>query len=375
MRYFHTMLSLLNTTFCLLLLFFPSALMGQIRDPRSVNQEWKTDIKSTEVELGEFLCLLKRDGIPPIDHPEFVPAKEALLKGITLEPVIVFERNGEARAYPLSILMYHEIVNDEVGGLAVTITYCPLCNASIVFDRNLEVHGQPLLLDFGVSGMLRNSDLVMWDRQTESWWQQLTGRALVGELAGEELTILPSKITSLQDFVQYYPTGKVLYSSEEHNYGTNPYVHYDSLGKAPFLFEPEPDSRLEPNEYVINLYGQRIPRVYPLRVLREKGLIQEQYEGKAILLLYASGMLSVMDEREISESRDMGSVTVFDPGEDQFELIEGAIRDQKTNSEWNNQGICISGKRIGEQLTPLAYGTHFAFAWLHFHPHSTIYKP
>ena len=124
----------------------------------------------------------------PIDNPTFVEIKDADEWLEALEPVISFELNGDARAYPLQILMWHEIVNDTVGGTPVSVTFCPLCNSAIVFDRNFN----DLVLTFGTSGMLRNSDLIMWDRQTETWWQQLTGEGIIGQLAGHKLTFIPA---------------------------------------------------------------------------------------------------------------------------------------------------------------------------------------
>ena len=141
------------------------------------------------------------------------------------EPVVVFEANGEAKAYPLQILTWHEIVNDEVGGLPVSVTYCPLCNSAVAFDRRLG----GVVYDFGTSGNLRNSDLIMWDRQTESWWQQLTGEAIVGELAGKTLTFLPAALVSYGDFKQANPEGLVLSRETGYprDYGSNPYTGYD----------------------------------------------------------------------------------------------------------------------------------------------------
>ena len=150
------------------------------------------------------------------------------------EPVILFENAGDARAYPLQILTWHEIVNDEVGGLPVSVTFCPLCNSGIVFDRRLE----GVVYDFGTSGNLRNSDLIMWDRQTESWWQQLTGKAIVGELTGQMLIFLPSIIISWEDFKTNKPEGKVLSQDTgfRRDYGRNPYVGYDRVDNPPFLY-------------------------------------------------------------------------------------------------------------------------------------------
>ncbi|MBW8052053.1 MAG: DUF3179 domain-containing protein, partial [Cytophagales bacterium] len=131
-----------------------------------INQEWKTDITNKSVPLNEFIALLKRDGIPPIDNPKFWNKEEGDKVFFKHEPVIAVAINGKAKAYPLSILTWHEIVNDRIAGVDISATYCPLCNAAIVFDRKLNFKGKEYLLDFGVSGMLRKSDMVMWDRQT-----------------------------------------------------------------------------------------------------------------------------------------------------------------------------------------------------------------
>ena len=172
--------------------------------PISLTFGWKTDFGKHSVPYSEIIRGgPPRDGIPPIDDPNFIAVSDAPDHLVDHEPVVTFEFNGEAKAYPVSILMWHEIVNDEVGGLPVSVTYCPLCNTAIVFDRRVgdEVY------DFGTSGNLRNSDLLMWDRQTESWWQQITGEAIVGELTGTKLTFLPANMISWVDFKEAFPDG------------------------------------------------------------------------------------------------------------------------------------------------------------------------
>jgi hypothetical protein len=166
---------------------------------------WETDFSFHTVPFDSILSGgPPRDGIPPIDNPTFVEIKDADEWLETLEPVVSFELNGDARAYPLQILMWHEIVNDTVGGAPVSVTFCPLCNSAIVFDRNIN----DLVLTFGTSGMLRKSDLIMWDRQTETWWQQLTGEGIIGQLAGHKLTFIPAQIISWEDFKAANPKGQ-----------------------------------------------------------------------------------------------------------------------------------------------------------------------
>ena len=141
---------------------------------------WKTNFEKHSVPYEEILSGgPPKDGIPAVDNPKFVSQKEADKWLKNIEPVVVVEHKGEARAYPLQILTWHEIVNDQLNGLPVSVTFCPLCNAAIAFDRRLDGR----LLDFGTTGKLRNSDLVMYDRQTESWWQQFTGEAIIGDPA------------------------------------------------------------------------------------------------------------------------------------------------------------------------------------------------
>jgi hypothetical protein len=139
---------------------------------------------------------------------------------------MAFELDGDARAYPLQILTRHEIVNDEVAGVPVAVTFCPLCNSAIVLDRRLD----DMVLEFGTSGLLRFSDLVMYDRTTESLWQQFTGEGLVGDMAGRQLALLPSSLVSFADFRGAFPEGQILSNDTgfPFEYGLNPYAGYDT---------------------------------------------------------------------------------------------------------------------------------------------------
>ena len=173
--------------------------------PSSWTNEWKrTDFSRASVDFDEIRSGgPSKDGIPAIDHPKYGAPGEVDNIG-DQEPVITVTLNGEIRAYPVRILIWHEIANDVLGGVPVSITYCPLCNSAIVFDRNIN----DLVLTFGTSGMLRNSDFIMWDRQTETWWQQLTGEGIIGQLAGHKLTFIPAQIISWEDFKAANPKGQ-----------------------------------------------------------------------------------------------------------------------------------------------------------------------
>ncbi len=168
-----------------------------------------------------------KDGIPAIDEPQLTTTDEADTWLEPQEPVILLQVGDDARAYPIQILMWHEIVNDTVGEVPVVVTFCPLCNTGIAFERTFEDH----VLDFGTTGRLRYSNMIMYDRQTETWWQQATGEAIVGEFTGRRLTFIPASIISWADFKAAHPEGGVLSreTGYRRDYGRNPYVGYDDV--------------------------------------------------------------------------------------------------------------------------------------------------
>ncbi|HEV8034258.1 DUF3179 domain-containing protein, partial [Yoonia sp.] len=197
--------------------------------------EWpNTDFETTSVESWVEIISggPPKDGIPALDNPAFVTVADKPDLA-PREPVITLEIEGETpRAYPIRYLTWHEIVNDVVGDMPVAVTFCPLCNSGITFDRR-TADGT---LSFGVSGKLRNSDMIMYDRETESWWQQATGEAIVGELTGADLISLPSWMESWETFASRNPEGLVMEEPAfNRNYGANPYVRYDSSHR-PFLY-------------------------------------------------------------------------------------------------------------------------------------------
>ncbi len=354
--------------------------IGQ-KNPQKLALNWKTDTTKRAVPLSEFTALMLPDGIPPIDQPKFWLKEEGDKVFFAHEPVISIEINGEAKAYPLSILMYHEIVNDQVGGVPIAATYCPLCNAAIVFDQRLNVKGKDYLFDFGVSGMLRHSDMVMYDRQTETWWQQFTGEALVGELTGATLEILPSMLISYEEFFATYPEGWVLSTEtgKDFAYGENPYVDYDNLNnKQPRLFKEEVDERLPAMERVININAGGYDRIYPLSTIQKAGVINDNPHDVPIVIFHQKGVVSVLDNGDIKKAKDIGAVTVFSRRYKgkilSFKKVsDNYFRDDLTGSMWTISGKCIRGIMKGRELTPMIHGNHFAFAWFAFKPHCEIY--
>jgi hypothetical protein len=342
---------------------------------------WKTDFTRASVDLGEFLDGgPPKDGIPAIDAPksESIAAARAWLSDRS--PIISLEVGGQARAYPLAILMWHEIANDTLGGVPVVVTFCPLCNTALVFEREFDgvVH------DFGTTGNLRFSDLVMYDRETESWWQQATGEAIVGELTGARLTFLPAQIVSLADFAAAHPEGDVLSRDTgfARDYGRNPYLGYDTVDQNPFLFDGVLDGRLPPMERVVTVGDGDEAVAFPYSELRKAGVASATVGGEEIVVFWAPGTASALDGPSIDESEDVGATGVFKPIVDGRRLTferdgsgDAPIRDRETGSTWSVAGFATAGELSGLRLEPVVHGNHFWFAWAAFSPQTTIWTP
>ncbi len=247
------------------------------------------------------------DGIPPLEDPAFEPAAEvAWLPAV--EPVLALEVNGDARAYPLRIMTWHELVNGSVGGVPVTVSYCPLCNSAVAYDRRVGDR----ILDFGTSGELFNSSLVMYDRQTESLWSHYTGQAVVGHLTGAELDLIPVQTVSFESFLSIYPQGHVLSldTGYSRSYGQNPYEFYDSSSR-PFLFGGPFDDRLDPMARVVALRDGAEGAVVTNDVLAERRVVPFSFAGRELVALFEPGTASALDSDIIAEGRDVGATGVF----------------------------------------------------------------
>lgn len=338
---------------------------------------FETNLEKRSIDLDELIDGGPgKDGIPSIDSPRFISQNAASRWLNEREPVIALEINGEARAYPIQILIWHEIVNDDIAGKPVLVTFCPLCYSAIVFDRRLngEVH------EFGVSGLLRHSDMIMYDRTTESLWQQFSGEALAGDYTGEFLTIIPSQLISFEHFRQAYPDAKVLSRQTGHrrNYGQNPYSGYDDINNSPLLLREEISGKLPPMEKVIGVRLTDEVKGYPYSVTKKEKIIHDQVGSEPIVIFHIEGMASAMDDRTIHRSRDDGATGVFSPvlnGKTlEFEYIDNEIRDKNTGSTWSISGRATSGPLEGEQLETMIYGDYFAFAWLVFYPDTKMYE-
>jgi len=300
-----------------------------------VPARWKLEFPETDFDnaLVDLDSIVSggppKDGIPSIDRPAFEPVDEADWLD-SRSPVISVEIDGEARAYPFAILNRHEIVNDRIGDLPIAVTFCPLCNSAIVFKR--EVKGREVA--FGTTGRLRNSDLVMYDRWTESWWQQFTGQAIVGELAGTELERIPARIEGFAKFKERHQDGKVLERpfSRHGVYGQNPYEGYDSEPR-PFLYRGEMPDNVAPLSRVVTVGD----RAWSLSLVRDKKRIETE---DGLVITWERGQASALDAREIAEAKEVGNVVVQ--------------------------------KKAENGLVDVVYGVDFAFAFKAFNPDKTI---
>ena len=279
-----------------------------IANPEIWRHEWpNTDFEKTNVDnWAEILSGgPPRDGIPALSDPQFIRANEET-KIEDREPVVTVEIEGEIpRTYPLRYLTWHEIVNDEVGGVPYAVTYCPLCNSVPVFDR--RVNGR--LLIFGVTGKLRDSNLIMYDRETESWWQQATGDGIVGEMTGAELTQIPSWQESWAEFKERHPEGLVMAQpAYPRTYGRNPYVSYDSASR-PFLYNGE----LPPHDIPALARVVRIDnRAWLISRLADVGEVTEA----GYTITWNAGQASALDSARIARGKDVGTIRVRRNGAD-----------------------------------------------------------
>lgn len=347
--------------------------------PRGAEREFSTDFNKHTVSYTEVLSGgPPKDGIPAIDDPQFVDVSEADTWLNPVEPVILVEVGEEARAYPIQILMWHEIVNDAVGGLPLTITFCPLCNTAIVFERSFEA----MVLDFGTTGRLRFSNLIMYDRQTETWWQQATGEAIAGEFAGSHLRFYPGAMISWEEFKTNFPDDKVLSRETgfRRAYGNNPYIGYDDINNSPFLYVgPQTPGELPAVARVLTVDLNDEAVAYPYSVLETVQVVNDSVGDQPIVVLWVEGTASALDRDVLALGRDVGSAVAYARDlnglELSFTIIDGRIVDQETSSEWNLLGQAVRGELSGEQLTPVVSINHFWFSWAAFKPGTRIYQP
>ena len=313
------------------------------------------------------------DGIPSIDDPTFLaPSAVRFLE--ETEPVVAIEVEGDARAYPIQILMWHELVNDTIGGVPVTVSYCPLCNSAVAYDRRLDGR----VLEFGTSGRLWNSALVMYDRQTETLWSHFTAQGIIGELTGEQLQTLPVATVPWGVWRDANPDGLVLSRDTgfERDYGRNPYLGYDDIDGTPFLFEGDIDGRYTAMTRIVGVEIDGDAVAVPLARLREAGVVDTEVGGTDVVVLWQAGTASALDADDVAGGSDVGATGVFVPVVDgqrlDFEPADDGFVDAQTGSTWNILGEAFAGALTGARLDAVAHVDTFWFAWSAFIPDTEI---
>ena len=352
-------------------------LLAEEPAPRGAAREFKTDFTRHTIPYSDVLSGgPPKDGIPSIDNPNFVSVADADGWLGELEPVVLVEAGGVAKAYPLQVLTWHEIVNDEVGGVPISVTFCPLCNTAIGFQR--EFDGQ--VLDFGTTGRLRYSNLIMYDRQTETWWQQATGAGVAGQYAGSQLAFYPANIVSWQEFRDRYPDAEVLSRNTGYSraYGRNPYAGYDNINNRPFLYRgPRTPEELLPMARVLTVDLPDEAVAYPYETLEALHVINDTVAHTPITVFWQPGTASALDSGSIAAGRDVGTGASFSRAVDgevlDFEWTDGQIRDRQTASTWSLLGEATAGPLQGSKLEAVVSINHFWFSWAAFRPETRVY--
>jgi hypothetical protein len=357
----------------------PTAALLPAEPPPDGAAQFTTDFSRQTVSYREIRSGgPPKDGIPAIDAPQFVSVSEADGWLQPQEPVVLVEIDGDARAYPIQILMWHEIANDIVGGVPVAVTFCPLCNTAIVFDRRMGER----TLDFGTTGRLRYSNLIMYDRQTESWWQQATGDAIVGAFAGAQLTFLPTAIIAWEEFAATHPNGQVLSRETgfSRSYGRNPYEGYDNVHRPPFLYDgPATPGALPATARVLTVDRGGEAVAYPYTALAAAGAVNDTVGGQPLVVLWQAGTASALDADSVAGGRDVGAAAAYSRIIDgrtlTFERDGKRLVDAETGSAWDVLGRAVDGPLAGTQLQPVVAINHFWFSWAAFKPETRIYQP
>lgn len=316
------------------------------------------------------------DGIPPIDSPNFAPVSEVDNIGDN-EAVILVELEGIAKAYPIQVLIWHEIVNDEFGDVPVSVTYCPLCNSATAFDRRFGDR----ILDFGTSGELYQSALVMYDRQTESLWAHFTGQGLVGHYAGATLDFIPAQTVSFSQFRDAHPEGLVLTNDTgaERPYGQNPYPGYDAEDSDPIgaFFNGDIDRSQLAKARIVGINDDAGSVAVRFEDLAEQPVIPVTEGGRNLVVFHLEGLSSALDSFEVGGGRDVGQTGVFvaeaaDGTELTFEADGENFVDEETGTTWNIIGQAVDGPLAGEQLTAVSHLDTFWFAWATYRPDTVV---
>lgn len=299
-----------------------------------------------------------KDGIPALENPERIqPAQASYLEPQDL--VVGYVSDGEAVAYPHKILDWHEIINDKVGSDAVAITYCPLTGTGIGWSRVINNEETT----FGVSGLLYNTNLIPYDRATDSNWSQMRLDCVNGELQGEKVVTLPVVETTWATWQQMYPNTKVISTNTgfSRNYQRYPYGDYRT-NNANIIFPVDnEDDRLPAKDRVLGIIVGRQAKIYPVELFNgTPRLVVDSFAGKSLVVI---------------GSQEQNFIVAYETDGKTLEAVDNALpiimRDEADN-EYDAFGYAISGPDTGNHLTPVVSYIGYYFAWQAFYPGSPI---
>jgi uncharacterized protein YbaR (Trm112 family) len=337
--------------------------------PPELQRDFTTDFSRQAIDFDAILSGgPPKDGIPALMDPPFITVSEATLGLLDKDPVIALSIGGETMILPLRILTWHEIVNTALDGVPIAVTYCPLCNTSLVFDRR----HQDRILDFGTTGRLHGSNLLMYDRQTESWWQQATGRGVFGEYTHKQLATVPSRVLSWGTASRAFPQALVLSEDTGYsrNYGENPYPGYDSPGNIPFLFQGEFRPGTDPVSRVLILGEEEFVRI-PYSSVMRRGFLEITVDDTPAILIADKTTASALDTNLFQNAKINGSINAYSALLDgqtlSFQNQTGRIEDKETGSIWDASGLAVQGPLKGSRLEVIIARQSLDFSAYHFY--------
>ena len=316
--------------------------------------------RSRDVNPNDIIPDVPRDAIPPLFQPIYEGAIDVESWLREDDTVLGFELNGDARAFPLRIMNWHEIVNDTIGGQEVVVTYCPLCRSGIVFDSRLR---DGTMLTFGNTGALYQSAMVMYDRETESAWWQAAGEAITEPLKGAYLRPLPSIVTTWFEWRAMFPDTRVLSRETGYlrSYGVDVFAGYEAaIDRPPSWPVSVTDSRLLPTSKVLGLVGTTESVAYALSALPAGSVLYDEFEGRTVVV-FKSG-----------ESGGNVFEAALDGQALRFSYDEGKFVDAGTGSTWDLSGEAFRGELKGKKLTPLPTYAMYWFSWVQFQPETRV---
>lgn len=314
------------------------------------------------------------DGIPAIDDPAFVGVRDVDWLD-DAEAVLVLRLAGTVRVYPVQIMLWHEIVNDEVDGRPVAVTYCPLCNSAVAFDRRVGRR----VLDFGTSGALYQSAMVMYDRQTETLWTHFDGRAVVGTMVGASLHRLPVSTVAWRDVRRAHPEARILSrdTGVDRPYGRNPYGAYDQRD-APLtgFFAGDPDTRAAAMRRVVGVGGDTAALAVVTAHLAEVGVVADVLDDRPLTVWHTRGTRSPLGDHDVTGGEDVGATGAFVAEHGgrvlTFARSGGRFVDDQTATTWNILGEAVDGPLAGQRLRAVPHVDTFWFAWATYRPDTRL---